>query len=227
MTIPAVDVTTAAAPMATISNIDASHHHDSWLATSALTRRGIRRAHPWQAAQDISLTTLIEILVARGDLAAADRIVTEQSFDGEIQDRLTYKFLLHARAARAGPDRPRRSRTCSSITAASTTGSAPTPGFRRIARRPHARCRRWANMSMRENSLRRHSSGRVLQWPAGRNDGAPKSASASRRAPRWRASRARWYSCVRRGEPDVRPRSRRSCAAAVAVSQRALANLRV
>ena len=55
--------------------------------------------HPWKAAQDISLTTLIEILLARGELAAAERIVTERSFDGEIQDGLTYNFLLHARGA--------------------------------------------------------------------------------------------------------------------------------
>ena len=53
--------------------------------------------HPWGAARAGSLAALIEALVDRGVLAAADRALAEQGLEGHIPDGLTFNLLLCAR----------------------------------------------------------------------------------------------------------------------------------
>lgn len=68
---------------------------------------GLMHRHPWGAARAGSLVTLIEALVDRGALDAADHLIKEHALEGDIPDGLTYNLLVQARGRlRLAQDRP-------------------------------------------------------------------------------------------------------------------------
>ncbi len=59
----------------------------------------LMRGQPWGAARAGSLASLLEALVDRGALDAAEQALREHGADGHIPDGLTFNLLLYARGA--------------------------------------------------------------------------------------------------------------------------------